>query len=235
MNKRYAALIAAAVMILGSCGKVDERNDSETVKDGTNAKAPVEEMTTEDEDCIVTDEETTYAETTPEETDIESPVDTDDYDFEQYYNYIIGDGFFGFEMYNDGHIAQSWERRLDGAKVILEGMAVPGTEQKMLDLAVSSEQLNALETEGFMAHMKFEDSKSFRVGDDKIDGQGVTLIGYGNSYVFNINYFDENGEYCETPYFEFPMDYIPPLTEVVQYVSESDDGTASGIITGGLS
>ena len=78
------------------------------------------------------------------------------------------------------------DNRLEGARIILKGMATPGTEEKVLDLAVTVEQLNSLETEGFMAHMKFEGAKTFRVGDTKIDGSGVTLIGYENSFIFNI-------------------------------------------------
>lgn len=236
MNKRYMAIIAAAVMILGSCGKVSERNNSESPKESVNAKAPAEDMTTDEEDIIVTDEESTSEETTSEETEV--LIDTADYDFDQYYNYIIGDGAFGFEMYNNGHIRQSWDNRLEGARIILKGMATPGTEEKMLELAVTSEQLNALETEGFMAHMKFEDKKSFRVGDTKIDGEGVTLIGYENSFIFNINYFDENDEYKETSYYEFPIDLIPDLVEAVQYSNGSESNEPNAIdgqkITGGM-
>jgi hypothetical protein len=243
MNKRYMAIIAAAVMILGSCGKVSERNNSESPKDSVNAKATVDDVTTDEEDLIVTDEETTSDETevfvdTSESEKTEVIIDTADYDFDQYYNYIIGDGAFGFEMYNNGHIRQSWDNRLEGTRIILKGMAIPGTEEKMLELAVTSEQLNALETEGFMSHMKFEDKKSFRVGDTKIDGEGVTLIGYENSFIFNINYFDENDEYRETSYYEFPIDLIPDLVEAVQYSNGSESNEPDAIdgqkITGGM-
>ena len=214
ITKRYA-VIALALLMLTGCGKVEEKRET---------AAPVEKIDeVTEESCTSeypTDDETTAEETTSEET-----IDIDDYDFDQYYKYIIGDGAFGFEMYNNGHIRQSWDNRLEGARIILKGMATPGTEEKTLDLAVSVEQLNSLETEGFMAHMKFEGAKTFRVGDTKIDGSGVTLIGYENSFIFNINYFDENDEYRETPYYEFPIDLIPDLVDAVQYAEPVDDGT----------
>ncbi|SEK18805.1 hypothetical protein [Ruminococcus albus] len=227
MNKRYAAVIATAIMVLGGCGKVNEPNDSEApVKASANAQTST--------DTNVTDEE----ETTTEQ-DVETTAEQDDYDFDSYYNYIIGDGAFGFDMYNNGHIRQSWDNRLAGAEYILKGMATPGMEEKALDLAVSVEQLNSLETDGFMANMKFEDTKSFRVGSEKIDGNGVTLIGYENSFIFCISYFDENDEYRETCYYEFPIDLIPDLVEAVQYadgydVTESVDDPVVEI-TGGIS
>lgn len=228
ITKRYA-VIALALLMLTGCGKVEEKRET---------AAPVEKIDeVTEESCTSeypTDDETTAEETTSEET-----IDIDDYDFDQYYNYIIGDGAFGFEMYNNGHIRQSWDNRLEGARIILKGMAMPGTEEKMLELAVTSEQLNALETEGFMSHMKFEDKKSFRVGDTKINGEGVTLIGYENSFIFNINYFDENDEYKETAYYEFPIDLIPDLVEAVQYGNGSEsngpDAVGGQEITGGTS
>lgn len=226
MKKRYAAIFAAAIMVLGSCGKVTKPDDSEApVKASANAQTST--------DTNVTDDETTS------ELDTETTSELDDCDFDSYYNYIIGDGAFGFEMYNNGHIRQSWDNRIEGAKYILKGMATPGTEEKALDLAVSVEQLNSLETDGFMANMKFEDTKSFRVGSEKIDGNGVTLIGYENSFIFCISYFDENDEYRETCYYEFPIDLIPDLVEAVQYadgydVTESVDDPGVEI-TGGIS
>lgn len=215
ITNRYAVAAIALMMIMSGCGKVEEKKENATVPE-ENSEVTVESCTSE----YPTDDETT--------ADEETPTELDDYDFDQYYNYIIGDGAFGFEMYNNGHISQSWDNRLEGARIILKGMATPGTEEKALDLTVSVEQLNSLETEGFMAHMKFEDTKTFRVGDTKINGQGVTLIGYENSFIFNINYFDENDEYKETPYYEFPIDLIPDLVEAVEYadksaVTESDD------------
>ncbi|SFC93276.1 hypothetical protein [Ruminococcus albus] len=226
MKKRYAAIIAAAIMVLGGCGKVTEPDDSEApVKASANTQTST--------DTNVTDDETTS------EPDKETTSELDDCDFDSYYNYIIGDGAFGFEMYNNGHIRQSWDNRIEGAKYILIGMATPGTEEKALDLAVSVEQLNSLETVGFMTNMKFEDTKSFRVGNEKIDGNGVTLIGYENSFIFCISYFDENDEYRETCYYEFPIDLIPDLVDAVQYadgydVTESDDDPGVEI-TGGIS
>lgn len=216
MKKRYAALIAAAVIVFGGCGKVTEpENNKEKLQ-----AAAVNEITTGEEETTEPDTENEIIE------DKETTAELDDYDFQQYYDYIVGDGYFGFDMYNYGHIRESWDNRAAGAWLLLEGMALPGTEERVMDVAVSLEELNRLETEGFMLNMKFEDNKTFRVGSEKIEGCGINLIGYENSFIFCVEYFDENEEYTSTPYYELEIEYIPMIVDAVQYGKSVEEAKA---------
>ena len=228
MNKRYAAVIAAAVIIFSGCGNVTEPEGQKN-ENGLKAVATANEViTTNDEESSVNEENKEPEE--PNEPDTETTAELEDYDFQQYYDYIVGDGAFGFELYNMGHIRESWDNRMAAAWLLLEGMALPGTENRAVDTEVSVEELNALETDGFMLNMKFEDNKTFRVGSEKIEGCGVNLIGYENSFIFCIEYFDENGEFTNTPYYELEINYIPMIVDAAQYGKTVEEAKANAPI-----
>lgn len=211
MDKRYFIAMIAAATLLSACGKVEDKSNY-------TANA-AEKMLINDE--VSSSEETTDEETTDDETTSEEDVkdDTEEEiipeDPEEYYNYILSDGF-GFEMYMNGHISDSWDHRYEAAKLILEALSQPGTDELMMDEYASMGDLNAYETQGFMTHIKFENEKTFRVGNQLIKGVCVIIAGdEKNNYDFCIEYFDENGEYKQSRVYLFDKEYVPKLLEAV--------------------
>ena len=224
MNKKYLAVIIAVMTVMAGCGKVNgsnaategessERNKSIELREPGVSENPTDEETTADED-----EENEAA------TDEETTVD------EEYIKEILGDGSYGFELYNDGHIAKSWEHRMEAAPILLTAAAQKGLEDTMTDTAYSTEQLNGFETSGFMTYMKFEEEKDFRIGGTIIKGNSLTAAGENGEYHLWVDYFDENGEQVSSPCFDFDEKYIDRMmaameteTQTSQYVTGSVD------------
>lgn len=198
MKRKFAVILLAAAMALSACGKVEK---SSSVPDKLTPPTAIDDVP----DSTAADKETTDEETS-----------TDDEALEEYYNEILADGF-GFEIYNDGHLADTWDYRFDAARIILGALAQPGTEQLEQDCEFTLDQLNRFESKGFMTHIKFENEKSFKVGDITMNGVCVMVAGDEGDYYFWIEYFDDNGDYRHSSYFIFDESYIPKLLDAVGY------------------
>ena len=223
MTKRYSVMAIALMMMMTGCGKVEEKSEPAAKPDNEmNREVTVNACTSE----YPTDEETTAEEevTTSEENGF----------CEEYVNEILGGGEFGFEMYDDGHIADCWEHRMEAAPILLEAAANASADDTV-DTEYSIEQFNGFETSGFMTHIKFEDAKPFIVGDTIIEGNTLAAAGEDGEYFFWVEYFDENGELVSSPYYTFDESYKDRMTEVMnstaaepEYVTGSVDVSAEG-------
>lgn len=109
---------------------------------------------------------------------------------------------FGFELYNDGH-KDCWEKRYDCAKIMLEAIAQPGTDMKSVDLVITPEQHNEMETKGFMTWLKFEEPMDFKVGDTIMTGNTMEIVKMNDSYYFYVGDMD-----TITCMYEFDSSYV---------------------------
>lgn len=125
---------------------------------------------------------------------------------------------FGFELYNDGH-KDCWANRYACAKLMLEAIAQPGTDLKGVDLTITAEQHNAMENDGFMTWLKFDDVMNFKVGDRVLSGRAMEIIKLNDSYYFYVGEMFEDYEM-----FEFDSSYIERILAASQ----------GGVITGSL-
>lgn len=201
MKRKYALILLAAAMALSACGKVEEPSTGPSAIDDVTTSDETTE-TTAQEDEIVPDEETTSN--------------------DEYYDEILSDPF-GFEIYYNGHLSDTWDYRYDAARLMLEAVAQPGTEEGEVDFEYTLEQLNGFESEGFMAHIKFEDEKTFKVGSWEIDGVCLMIAGDDDECFFWIEYFNEDGDYRSSSYFNFDTTYIPKLLRAVNYGGISEE------------
>lgn len=140
----------------------------------------------------------------------------EDTEFDEYVNNILENGF-GFELYNDGH-TDSWEKRYDVARLLLEAIAQPGTEFDQVDAAIGEMDLNAKETEGFMTWLKFENEVTFKVGDATHTGSMLMVVEDDGHYYFDIT----NGEH-NTGMTIFDESYIPKILEAASAEVPDDD------------
>ncbi|MBQ8967978.1 hypothetical protein [Ruminococcus sp.] len=211
MNKRYIAAAMAVMTILAGCGQVEEKETAPAAAAENGNEVTEESCTSE----YPTDDETiSEEEVTAEEQSILG---------EEYLAEIFGDGFFGFELFNDGHISQSWDNRMEAAPVLLEAMAQTD-EENTVDLAISMDELNRRETEGFLTYIKFEEAKPFRLGDSIMEGYGVTAEGDENGYYFWVEYEDGSSSPC----YEMDKSYADRMTAAAM----GEGGEAAQVITG---